>query len=169
MQCLSVLHWSPRLLRGLSYMFCLCVLSHIALSLVGIDLSRCVSCRWIMCGWCVAIIVLSSFLLASLLRLRQFIVRIVSRFWLTWVELIDVLLPVDMLEVFMSSTWLLKTSSLLKRLWFYFKLKNFFIGIHFFRIFGIMHMKNNYSFLIWWINAITFIRFLVCKLQFGQI
>jgi hypothetical protein len=60
-----------------------------------IDLSRCVSCRWIMCGWCVSIIVLSSFLLASLLRLRQFIVRIVSRLWLSRVELIDALLPVD--------------------------------------------------------------------------
>jgi hypothetical protein len=35
---------------------------------------------------------------------RQFIVRIASSFWLSWVELIDVLLPVDMLEVFMSST-----------------------------------------------------------------
>jgi hypothetical protein len=41
-----------------------------SISDVGIDLSRCVSCRWIMCGWCVSIIVLSSFLLASLLRLR---------------------------------------------------------------------------------------------------
>jgi hypothetical protein len=50
-----------------------------SISDVGIDLSKCVSCRWIMCGWCVSIIVLSSFLLASLLKLRQFIVRIVSK------------------------------------------------------------------------------------------
>jgi hypothetical protein len=55
----------------------------------------------------------------------------------------------------------MKTSSLMKLLWFYFKLNNFFIRIHFFRIIGIMHMNNNYSFLIWWINAITFICFLV--------
>jgi hypothetical protein len=51
-----------------------------SISDVGIDLSRCVSCRWIMCGWCISIIVLSLFLLASLLRLWQFIVRIVSRY-----------------------------------------------------------------------------------------
>ena len=90
-------------------MFCLRTIiyrSVSSISDVGIDLSRCVSWRWIMCGWCFSILVLSSFLLASLLRLRQFIVRIVSRFWLSRVELIDVLLPVDMLEVFMSSTWL---------------------------------------------------------------
>jgi hypothetical protein len=37
------------------------------------------------------------------------------------------------------------------------------------RIISIMHMKTIYSFLISWINAITFICFLICKLQFGQI
>ena len=63
-----------------------------------------------------------------------------------------------------KTSFLMKISSLMKLLWFYFTLKNFFIGIHFFRIIGIMHIKNNYSFLIWWINAFTFIRFLVCKL-----
>jgi hypothetical protein len=35
-QCLSVLQWSPCLLGGLSYMFCLCILSHIALGLVSL-------------------------------------------------------------------------------------------------------------------------------------